>query len=131
MLPQRAPTPTEQESVGSLVSRLADDVTRIVRAEMALVQARAAAVAGAVRAAGAMLAAGIVLMLGGLGALVAAVVLVVAQWLLPWVAALLVGSGFMILGIILLAMQGRVLSNGIREALTDVSIEVEGGRRGD
>ena len=104
-IPQRAPTPTEQ--IGrDLVSRLADDVTRIVRAEIALVQ-RVPPRHGRRAAAGAMLATVIVLCSAALGALVAAWCCWSPSGFWPGSSALPSGAGCCILGIILLAIQGR------------------------
>ena len=125
MHPLRAPDPSE-ESVGSLVARLGNDVARIVRAELGLLQARVGAALVAVRVAGALIVIGAMLALGGLGALVAGLVLVVSQWLLPWEAAFAVGGGLLVLGVVLLALQSRVVSGGVREALADVHVEVRG-----
>jgi hypothetical protein len=123
------PAPSEQESVGQLVSRLGMDVRRIVQAEIGLFQARAQAVLGALKAAGALIAVGVVCALGGIGALVAGIVLVVAQWLLPWAAALIVGAGLLLIAGILLYVQSRVVAAGVREALSEVRVEIRGEER--
>ncbi len=129
----RAPQPSDQESVGTLVSRLGNDVTRVVRAEIGLVQTRVNAAVEAVRAAGALLAVGLVLALGGVGALVAGLVLVVATALPAWAAAFVVAGGLLLLAGILLAVQVRVVTGGVREALSDVQVQIRGEEayRGD
>jgi hypothetical protein len=128
----RAPIPSEQESVGALVSRLSGDVTRIVRAEVRLLQLRASALADALKAAGGLIAVGVVLALAGLGALVAGLVLVVAIWLPAWAAALVVGGGVLVLAVVMLLVQVRVLSRGVAEALVPTGeVAAEEGGRGE
>lgn len=116
--------PTEQESVASLVARLGADVSRIVRAEIALVQTRIAATLQAVRTAAVLLVLGALLALGGFGALVFALVLVVAQWMGAWQAAFAVAGGLLVVGGGLLALQVRLLTDGVREALSEVHLDV-------
>src|SRR2546423_150576 len=64
----RAPVPSEHESFGGLVVRLGDDVRRIVRAEIGLVQLRVSAALEAGRTAGVGLGLRLLLALRGLGA---------------------------------------------------------------
>jgi hypothetical protein len=118
-----APTPSEQESVGALVARLSDDVTRIVRAEIALLQLRASTALAAVKAASTLLIAGLLLALGGVGALISALVLAVALVLPGWAAALAVGGGLLLLAAVLLAVQIRVLTRGVSEAFVPAVTE--------
>lgn len=125
----RAPAPTDQESVGALVQRLGTDVTRIVRAEIALIQLRVSGALQAVRAAGVGLVAGVVLGLGGFGALTAGVVLVVATLMPAWLAAFAVGAGLVLAAAVILTLDVRFLNREVTEALApiDAKEEAHGG----
>jgi hypothetical protein len=125
----RAPAPTDQESVGALVQRLGTDVTRIVRAEIALIQLRVSGALQAVRAAGVGLVAGVVLGLGGFGALTAGVVLVVAKLMPAWLAAFAVGAGLVLAAAVILTLDVRFLNREVTEALApiDAKEEAHGG----
>ena len=128
MYPLKGP-PAEAESLGTLIARLGDDVRRIVRAEVGLGYVRAGAALAAVRGAGVLIVVGLACACGGTGALVAGLVLVVAQWLVPWAAALAVGVGLAIVATVLLAVQGRVVAGGVREAVSGVVLQVSGDER--
>jgi hypothetical protein len=119
----RAPAPSEQESVGALVSRLGSDVTRIVRAEIHLVQLRLAAALRVVKAGGSGLAVAAVMALGGIGALVAGLVLLLALVLPTWAAALAVGGGLLLVGAVLGLIEVRVVAGGVGEALGPLDAE--------
>jgi hypothetical protein len=121
------PAPSEHESLAALVSRLGNDVRRIVQAEIGLVQARAGSILGAMRAAGVLIGVGVCLALGGLGALVAGIVLVVAIWLQPWAAALVVGGAMLLIAAGLLYAQARVVRTGVEDAMSEVRVEVRDG----
>jgi hypothetical protein len=113
----RPPEPSEEESVGALVARLGTDVTRIVRAEIALVQVRLEGMLAAVRAAGGGLAAGALCLIAGFVITALAVVLVLARALPAWLAALAVGLGLLGTGALLTVLAGRALGKGLRTAL--------------
>lgn len=112
----RAPPPTDQP-VTALVSRLGNDVGRIVRAEIALVQLRLTVILRALRAVGAGLIASALLGMAGVGALSGGVVLLMAQWIPVWVSALAVGGVLLLLAVLVGTTQTRRLSADLREAL--------------
>jgi uncharacterized membrane protein YqjE len=128
----RAPLPSDQESVGALIQRVGTDVSRIVRAEIRLVQVRIAEAGRVVKATGLGLAAAVVLALAGLGAVTAGVVLLVASVMPPWIAAFVVGGGFLVVAAVLLLIEVRLLTRGVGEALSPVESLTphEGGRHG-
>jgi len=113
----RAPLPSEQESVGALVQRLGADVTRIVRAEIALFQVRLTAATQVFKAAGGGLLAAAAIGLAGFGMVMAGIVLAVAMFIPAWVAAFAVGGTFLAL----VAIELRVLTRGVNEALSSVN----------
>ena len=119
----RVPAPNEQESVGALVLRLRDDVTRIVRAETHLLQLRLSAALRVAKAGGPGLAVAGVMALGGVGAIIAGLILLVALVLPAWAAALAVGGGFLLVGAILALVEVRVVTGGMNEALAPVDGE--------
>lgn len=110
-------TPTDHESVSALVSRLGDDLARILRAEAALFRLRFYAGLEAMRARGGFLATGVVLGLGGVGALVAGLVTLLARWLPVWGAAFLVGGGLLLAAVVLGRIEVRMLSREVGNAL--------------
>jgi len=120
---RRAPAPSEEESVGALVARLGTDLQRIVRAEMRLLQARANAAGSVLLAASGGLVLALVLGLGGVGALVAAAVLLVGIVLPPWIAALAVGATLVAIAVVVTVAKVRALKNGMRQALAPVDAE--------
>ena len=124
----RAPLPGEQESVGALVQRLGTDVSRIVRAEIALVQLRATSTLQVVKAAGGGLVAAAVLGLAGFGAVTAGVVLIVATVIPAWLAAFAVGGGLLVIAAILIGVELHVLNRGVGEALSPIEGMPEAGR---
>jgi len=113
----RIQTPTDQESVTALVSRLGDDLARILRAEAALFRLHFYAGLEAVRARGGFLATGVVLGLGGVGALVAGLVTLLAHWLPAWGAAFLVGGGLLLVAMLLGTIEIPKLSREVGNAL--------------
>lgn len=118
--------PPDDEPIGALVSRVTDDVRRIVRAEVGLVQLRVEAGARAARASAGGFAAALVLALGGVGALVAALVLGIATVvpLAPWLAALVIGIALLVLGVGAGIVAVAILRRGLATALEPVDIEV-------
>lgn len=123
-----APRPSEQDSFGTLVTRLANDLTRLVRAETALVQVRITALARAVQTSGVRLAASAVVGLAGVGGLVAGLILVLATRMPTWLAAFVVGGGLLALAAVLVVVEGRALADGVNDAL--VSADETGAGRG-
>jgi hypothetical protein len=111
--------PPDDERLSVLVSRLGDDVRRIVRAEVALVQVRVDAGVGAARAAAGGLVAAVVLALSAVGAVVSGAILLLATLvpLATWIAALIVGGVLLLLGALAGVVAVRILKRGLRVAL--------------
>ena len=127
----RAPLPSEQEPLGTLVQRLGNDVNRVVRAEIALARARAEHAVDVVKAAGAGFVAAAVLAVVGVAAIVAGIVLLVAALLPLWLAALAVGGALLVIAGVVVMIEVRVVSHGVGEALAPVDgrpAEVPHGR---
>ena len=90
--------PRGQESAATLVGRLVDDVTALVRNEIALARAEFAESLASVKVGMGELAFGAALLLAGSLALVAAIILALSEVLAPWLAALIVGGALMAAG---------------------------------
>jgi putative superfamily III holin-X len=114
----RAPLPNEQESVGALIQRIGTDVSRIVRAEIRLMQLRATEAGRVVKEAGVGLGAAVLLALAGFGALTAGIVLLVAALMPVWLAAFAVGGGFILIAAVILLIEVRSVTRGVGEVLT-------------
>ncbi|HLS82101.1 MAG TPA: phage holin family protein [Steroidobacter sp.] len=108
--PARAPRGSlEQESAAGLLSRLFNDATALFRNEIALAKAEARKAFANVKAGvGAIAIGGAVLLVGAL-ALAAALILGLAEMMAPWLAALLVGVAFAIVGAVLITMAKKKL----------------------
>jgi len=119
----RVQDPTEQASVSALVQRLGADVGRIVRAEIALFQLRLKAAFGVFKTAGGGLAAAAVLGITGFGVIVAGVVMILATIIPGWLAAFAVGGGLVIVAAVVIAVELRVLTHGVNEALEPIGEE--------
>jgi hypothetical protein len=116
----RVQEPPDQASVGTLVQRVGADVRRIVRAEIALVELRAKAALDVFKSAGGGLAAAVVLGIAGFGVLIAAVVMILATVLPAWLAAFAVGGTLVVVAAVVVAVELRVLTHGVHEALAPV-----------
>ena len=116
----RAPLPNEQESVGALIQRIGTDVSRIVRAEIRLMQLRATEAGRVVKEAGVGLGAAVLLALAGFGALTAGIVLLVAALMPVWLAAFAVGGGFILIAAVILLIEVKSVTRGVAEVLTPV-----------
>jgi hypothetical protein len=114
--------PSEQESVGALVARLGTDVTRIVRAEIGLLQVRISSALEAARTAGIGLAVGIVLALVGVGIFMLGVVFVVAMVLPLWGAAFAVGAGLVVVAAVLCVVGAKTLTRRVTAVFADEGI---------
>jgi len=121
------PTSVEEEPLGALVGRLGTDVRRIVQAEMRLLQIRTLAGIDAVRSTGFGLAVGLVLALGGVGAVVAGLILLMAFWIPAWMAALVVGGALVAVGGVIAGAELRVLRGRLGEAVAPIELEVPRG----
>ena len=120
MAAPRARVPSEEESLGDLVQRLRADITRILETELRLFRVRAQTGLEAVRAAGLGLVAAAVLVLEGVGAVVAGLVLVLATVIPAWIAAFAVGGALLTIAGIVIAAEVHVVRHGVREALAPV-----------
>jgi hypothetical protein len=125
----RAPSPIEAEPLPALVQRVRDDVERIVRAEILLVQVRTRAAAAACRAAGAGLAAAAALGVVGIGIVLAGVVIVLATVIPSWLAAFAVGGGTLVIAAVVAFVELRVLTHGVSDALAPIDAPLHGRRR--
>jgi hypothetical protein len=94
-----------------------------VRAEIHLLQLRLAAALRVVRAGGSGLVVAAVMAFGGIGALVAGLVLLLALVLPAWAAALAVGGGLLLVGAVLGLIEMRVVTGGVSEALGPIDAE--------
>ncbi|MEV7969517.1 phage holin family protein [Sphaerisporangium sp. NPDC088356] len=98
--------PYASQSTAELIRHLSEEVSRLVRDEIRLATmelTRKGKRAG--RGAGLLGGAGVVALYGG-GALVAAVILLIAQVLTPWIAAVIVGVALLIIAAVL-AVTGK------------------------
>jgi len=94
--------PAEQGSITSLLTRVMDEAMALVRNEVALAKAEArGALQGVKQSIGPFAVAAGVLLAGAL-ALVAALVLALAEVVRPWLAALIVAVALMMIGWLLL-----------------------------
>lgn len=90
--------PREPESAVSLVGRLIDDVTALLRHEIALAKAEFTEAVGSFKVGVNELAWGAALLLAGILALLAAGILALSQAMAPWLAALIVGAVSVLVG---------------------------------
>jgi hypothetical protein len=115
--------PNEHESLAALFQRLATDVGEIVRVEIALLQLRFTAALRVVKGAGGGLVVAAVLGVTGFAIVMAGVVVILATVLPVWLAAFAVGVGLLVVAAILVAVELRVLTHGVNEALAPVDGE--------
>jgi uncharacterized membrane protein YqjE len=94
--------PEPEPTLASLLRQLIGDIVDLVRNEFALARSELSDVAGAARVGIVSAAIAAVVLTVGALTLTAAVVLVLAQWMDPWIAALVVGGVFTIIGVVLL-----------------------------
>lgn len=132
--------PKGEPSIGELVKQATEQVSTLVRDEMALARAEISAKAShAGKGIGLFGGAGLVALYGVFGVL-AAVVLLLAQWLPAWGAALIVGGALLLLaGILALVGRGHVRQaappvptetiKDLRTDLKTVTNAIEDGRR--
>jgi hypothetical protein len=106
-----------QESAASLVGRLVDDVTALVRNEVALAKAELAEAVASIRIGMGEFAFGAGLLLTGILALAAAIILALSEVIAPWLAALIVG--------VVLALGGILLLNAARKKLSPSALKPE------
>jgi uncharacterized membrane protein YqjE len=94
--------PAPEPTFASLLRQLIGDIVDLVRNEFALARSELKDVAGAARVGLISAAIAAVVLTVGVLALTAAVVLLLAQWMAPWIAALIVGGVLTIVGVGLL-----------------------------
>jgi hypothetical protein len=105
------PGSTEQGSVAGLLTRLMDDAVALAKNEIALAKAEARGALDDVKKSIAPFAiAGGVLLAGAL-TLVAALVLALAEVMEPWLAALIVSAGLLLIGWMLLKAGQRTVAH--------------------
>jgi hypothetical protein len=102
------------------------DVTRIIRAEIALVQVRIGGALRVVKATGTGLVAAAVLGFTGFGVVIAGVVMIVATVVPLWLAAFAVGGGLLLVAGVVLTVEVRQLTRGVSEALSPVDSPAPG-----
>lgn len=100
-------SPTEQASIGTLVGRLSEQISRLVRAEIASAKAELAAKAKSIGAGIALIVVGLVLSLYALGYLLYAATAGLANAVPLWLAALIVG-------VVLLLLTGALVAVGLK-----------------
>lgn len=89
-------------SITALVRQLIGDIVDLVRNEFALARSEFSDVASAARTGIISAAIAAVVLAAGALALTAALILLLAQWMSPWLAALIVGGALTLSGVILL-----------------------------
>jgi hypothetical protein len=109
--------PRGPESAATLVGRLVDDVTALVRNEVALAKAEFGEAVGSIRIGMSEFAYGAGLLLAGILALAAAIVLALSEVIAPWLSALIVGS--------VLALAGYLLMHAARKRLSPAGLKPE------
>jgi hypothetical protein len=115
--------PSEQDSLGTLITRLGVDLARIVRAEVGLLGMRLVAAVEVLKTVTVSMVAGVVLATTGFGLTMLAVVFLLARWLPSWAAALIVGGVLLGVGIGLAAIALRTGASDVSTALTTNPIE--------
>lgn len=99
----------ESQSAFALVRRLTDELTTLLRQELALATAEIARAMRVLLAGAASLAAGGAVLFAGVLVMLAAAVLGLATVLQPWLAALVIGAAVTLIGIVLVAIGIRSL----------------------
>ncbi len=98
----------EQPSLGDLFSNLSSQASLLIRQEIQLAQAEMTRKATRAGRNAAIIALGGVLALGAFLAVVAALILILAQWMEAWLAALLVG-------VVLAIVAGVLVQHGMKK----------------
>jgi drug/metabolite transporter (DMT)-like permease len=106
------PADLEGRSIGQLLRDLADDVTQLIRKELALARSEASDNVGRMTTAVVSIAAGALLGLAALIVLLDAVVLRLSNHMPDWVAAIIVGGVVAVIGYILVHKGQKDLSAG-------------------
>ncbi|HVS76090.1 MAG TPA: phage holin family protein [Steroidobacteraceae bacterium] len=103
----------ESQSSFALLRRLTDELTTLLRQELALATTEISRSVRVMLAGGASLAVGGAVLFTGLLAMLAAAVLGLATVLQPWLAALVIGAAVAVVGVILVAAGIRSLDPSI------------------
>lgn len=101
-------TSYEQPSLGDLFSNLSSQASQLIRQEIQLAQAEMTRKATRAGRNAAIVGLGAVIALGAFLAIVAALILILAQWMEAWVAALLVG-------VVLAVVAGVLVQHGVKK----------------
>lgn len=126
-------TSTSEASTGELIAQAADDISTLIRNEIQLAKQDLATSGKRLGVGAGMFGVAGTLALYGLGALVAAGILGIAQELDAWLAALIVGGGlFVLAGLAALIGKMRVsrVSEAPRERVESVKADVAAVRPG-
>lgn len=107
--------PTSQASTGELIAQAADDISTLIRDEIQLAKQDLATSGKRLGVGAGMFGVAGTLALYGLGALVAAAILGIAEGLDAWLAALIVGGGLFVLAGIA-AVFGKMRVSRVAEA---------------
>jgi hypothetical protein len=124
-------TPTSQASTGELIAQATDDISRLIRDEMQMTKRDLAESGKRLGVGVGMFGVAGTLALYGLGALVAAGILGIAEALDAWLAALIVGAGlFVVAGVAVLIGKMRVsdVAEAPRERVASVKADVAAAR---
>ncbi|MGH8199413.1 MAG: phage holin family protein [Steroidobacteraceae bacterium] len=108
-----APGDRESQSAMGLLRRLTDELTTLLRQELALAAAEVARSMRLLLAAAASLAVGVAVLFAGILAMLAAAVLGLATVLHPWLAALVIGAGVAVIGTVLVSVAVRSLDPSV------------------
>lgn len=100
----------EQRSIGDLLSQLANETTSLVRQEVQLAKVELGQKAAKVGKEIGLVSAGGAVAYAGFLAVIAAVILLLAEHMAPWVAALLVGAVLIGIGFFLTQQHLRALT---------------------
>lgn len=125
--------PTSQASTGELIAQASDDISTLIRSEIQLAKKDLATSGKRLGIGAGMFGFAGMLALYGLGALVAAGILGIAQELDAWLAALIVGGGlFVLAGLAALIGKMRVsrVAEAPRERVESVKADVAAARPG-
>lgn len=105
-------SPSEQATIGTLVGRLSEQISRLVRAEIASAKTELATKAKAIGIGAGLVGAGLVLALYAFGFLLYAAVAGLANALPLWLSALIVGFALLLVTGILAAVGLKLLKKG-------------------
>jgi len=104
--------PTEQATIGTLVGRLSEQISRLVRAEIASAKTELTTKAKGIGIGAGLIAAGLVFALYALGVLLYAAVTGIANALPLWLSALIVGVALLLVTGILVGVGVKLLKKG-------------------